>query len=220
MKRKAMGSLTGGFDFFISKIGLLRWTSLHRGRILLLAQPRGEYRKFPQKFRGKIMDVAEINQRRRLEESGQQLENVDQTHLDLASGKLAPQKIGLFKVPWLKYLLSGFQAALLLQDVLQGSPDSGSQRLRRRPRRLRRRRLQGRRPASEQPQPVVRGSVPPGPADHRQRRVHLWRAEPPDPSVAWTSDRWNPEARAKVRGHPLPRGTYHDFYGSWGFLIW
>ena len=34
----------------------------------------------------KIVDVAEVNQRRWLEESGQWLENVDQTHLVLASG--------------------------------------------------------------------------------------------------------------------------------------
>ena len=36
---------------------------------------------------GSIPDVAEINRRRWLEESGQRLENVDRTHLVLASGK-------------------------------------------------------------------------------------------------------------------------------------
>ena len=35
----------------------------------------------------KIMDVALVNQRRWLEESGQWQENVDQDHLVLASGK-------------------------------------------------------------------------------------------------------------------------------------
>ena len=34
-----------------------------------------------------MIDVAEVNQRRWLEESGQRLENVDGTHLVLASGK-------------------------------------------------------------------------------------------------------------------------------------
>ena len=36
----------------------------------------------------KIVDVAEVNQWCCLEESGQWLENVDQTHLVVASGKL------------------------------------------------------------------------------------------------------------------------------------
>ena len=39
-----------------------------------------------------IIHVAEVNQPSRLEESGQWLDNVDQTHLVLASGKLALQK--------------------------------------------------------------------------------------------------------------------------------
>ena len=47
----------------------------------------------PKKFRGKIINVAEVNQRRWLEESGQWQENVDQTHLVLVSGKPAQQKI-------------------------------------------------------------------------------------------------------------------------------
>ena len=46
---------------------------------LLLAQPpQVQFLAFPKNFRGKIIDVAEVNQRRWLEESGQQLENVDQ----------------------------------------------------------------------------------------------------------------------------------------------
>ena len=36
-------------------------------------------------FRGKIVDVAEVNHRRFLEESGQRLENVDPTHRELTS---------------------------------------------------------------------------------------------------------------------------------------
>ena len=41
----------------------------------------------------KIVDVAKVNQRCCSEKSKQQLENVDQTHLVLASGKLVPHKI-------------------------------------------------------------------------------------------------------------------------------
>ena len=40
----------------------------------------------------KIVDVAEVNQRHCLEESGHWLEKVDQTHLEVASGKLVLQK--------------------------------------------------------------------------------------------------------------------------------
>ena len=39
-----------------------------------------------------IIDVAEVNQQRWLEESGQWLENLDQTHLVLACGKPVLQK--------------------------------------------------------------------------------------------------------------------------------
>ena len=42
---------------------------------------------------GKIVDVAEVNQWRCSEESGQWPKNVDQTHPVLVSGKLALQKI-------------------------------------------------------------------------------------------------------------------------------
>ena len=44
------------------------------------------------KFSGKIINVAEVNQRRWLEESGLWLENVDRKHLVLASGKPVLQK--------------------------------------------------------------------------------------------------------------------------------
>ena len=40
----------------------------------------------------KIVDIAEVNQWPCLEESGQWLENVDQTHLVVASGKLVLKK--------------------------------------------------------------------------------------------------------------------------------
>ena len=53
------------------------------------SSPRFESRNF---FIGKIIDVAEVNQQRWLEESGQWLENVDQTYLVLARGKPALQK--------------------------------------------------------------------------------------------------------------------------------
>ena len=39
-----------------------------------------------------MVDVAEVNQQRCLEESGQRLENIDRTRLALASGKLVLQK--------------------------------------------------------------------------------------------------------------------------------
>ena len=42
-------------------------------------------------FHGKKVDVAEVNQRRCQEESGQWPENVDQTHLVLAIGRLVLQ---------------------------------------------------------------------------------------------------------------------------------
>ena len=46
----------------------------------------------PQKVSERKIVVAEVNQLRGLEESGQWFENVDQTHLVLASGKLLFQK--------------------------------------------------------------------------------------------------------------------------------
>ena len=49
----------------------------------------------PKNSQGKIDDVAEVYQGRWVENSGQYLENVDQTYLVLASGKLVLQKIQL-----------------------------------------------------------------------------------------------------------------------------
>ena len=51
---------------------------------------------FSQKFIIKIIHFAEVNQQRWLEESGQWLENVHQTHLVLASGKPVLQKDEFF----------------------------------------------------------------------------------------------------------------------------
>ena len=53
----------------------------------LTQQPQVCFPAFSKNFRGKIIDVAEANQQRWLEESGQWLENVDQTLQVLASGK-------------------------------------------------------------------------------------------------------------------------------------
>ena len=47
-------------------------------------------------FRAKIVSVAEFNQWRCLEESGQWLENVNRTHLVLACGKIVLQKNALY----------------------------------------------------------------------------------------------------------------------------
>ena len=46
----------------------------------------------PKMFSEKIVDAADVNQWRCLELSGQWLENVDRSHLVLASGKVALQK--------------------------------------------------------------------------------------------------------------------------------
>ena len=59
--------------------------------LLLTQQPRFDSQHSRIIFRGKIIDVVEINQQHLLDESGQRLENVDQTHLVLASGKPALQ---------------------------------------------------------------------------------------------------------------------------------
>ena len=62
------------------------------GRRIAKWQPRVRIQHSPKNFRGKFIAVAEVNQRRWLEESGQWLENVDRTHLVLASGKPVLQK--------------------------------------------------------------------------------------------------------------------------------
>ena len=60
--------------------------------MLLTQHPKVRFTAFPIFFRGNIIDVAEADQWGSLEESGQWLENVDQTHLVLASGKPVLQK--------------------------------------------------------------------------------------------------------------------------------
>ena len=57
--------------------------------MLLTQQPWVRFPAFASFFGGKIIDIAEINQWRRSEASAQWLENVDLTHLVLASGKPA-----------------------------------------------------------------------------------------------------------------------------------
>ena len=50
--------------------------------------PWVQFPAFPKKFKWKkISKIVEVDQKRRLEGSGQWLENVDQNHLVLASGK-------------------------------------------------------------------------------------------------------------------------------------
>ena len=51
--------------------------------MLLTQQPRVRILAFLKIFRGKIIDDAEVNQQRWLEEKGQWLENVDRTRLVL-----------------------------------------------------------------------------------------------------------------------------------------
>ena len=64
----------------------------HRGTCFSPSSPGFDPQALPNFYRGKIINVAEVNQQRWLEENGQWLENVDQTHLGLASGKLVLQK--------------------------------------------------------------------------------------------------------------------------------
>ena len=66
-------------------------TAWHRGSIL--ASHPAAPGLIPQKNQRKIFNVAEVNQQRWLEERGQWLENVDLTHLVLASGKPVLPKI-------------------------------------------------------------------------------------------------------------------------------
>ena len=56
--------------------------------MLLTQQPWVPLSPFPKIY----FDVAEIYQQRKLDESRQRFENVDQTHLVLSSGKLVLQK--------------------------------------------------------------------------------------------------------------------------------
>ena len=60
--------------------------------MLFIQQPWVRIPAFPKKFRRKIIDVAGTNLLCWLEESVQRLENVDGTHLVLASDKPVLQK--------------------------------------------------------------------------------------------------------------------------------
>ena len=74
----------------------------------------------------KIIDVAEVNQRPSIEESTQWLENVDGTHLVLASGKLVLQKITCIH----KFLPKSYEKFLIVltkkfyKDFVQADKDS------------------------------------------------------------------------------------------------
>ena len=76
--------------------GILQLGRLHNAMVSILASspscPLFVYQSSKNLLRGKNDDVAEVNQCYCLEESGQRLENVDGTHLLLASGKLVLQK--------------------------------------------------------------------------------------------------------------------------------
>ena len=76
---------------------ILFYTSVHLegGSIAQWTAAQGLIPSIPQKnFSGNnYADVAEVNQQRWFEESGQCLENVDRTQLVLASGKPVLQKI-------------------------------------------------------------------------------------------------------------------------------
>ena len=70
--------------------------------------------RVPEKnFRGKIIDVAEVNQQHWIEESGQWLENVDRTHLVLSSGKPVQQKKDFFRMRCSQSMQSSCAPALL-----------------------------------------------------------------------------------------------------------
>ena len=68
---------------------------LREGCIALVSPSSPGYnsKHSPKKFSGKIINFAEVNQWCWLEDSGQWLENVDRTHLVLASGKPVLQKM-------------------------------------------------------------------------------------------------------------------------------
>ena len=61
--------------------------------LLLTHQPWARFPAFPKVSKGKIINVAEVNQQPLLEESSQWLEKVDRTHLVLANGQASSTKI-------------------------------------------------------------------------------------------------------------------------------
>ena len=83
------------FEVSLLKLNLFdQGAELHRGSILA-SHPAalGLIPSAPNFLRRKIIDVTEVNQGGWFEESGQQLKNVDQTHLVLASGSQYNTKI-------------------------------------------------------------------------------------------------------------------------------
>ena len=67
------------------KVSIAQWLA----ELFLVPAAAGSISSFPKKnSEEKIVGPAEVNQWRRLEGSGLWLDNVDQTHLVLASGKL------------------------------------------------------------------------------------------------------------------------------------
>ena len=81
---------------------------------------------FPKKFWWKIINVAEVNQLRWLEESGQWLENVDRTHLFLPSGNPVLQKI------WVKIIRLCFnflQKCKLFDGTFDEKDEAGKKRM-------------------------------------------------------------------------------------------
>ena len=88
-------------DFFFARDNEIKNSTATSGSIAqwlacLLPNPAalGSISSIPKYFSDKtIVDAAEVNQLRYLEESGQWLENVDLNHRALVSGKLVQQKI-------------------------------------------------------------------------------------------------------------------------------
>ena len=62
--------------------------------------PGFDHQLSPKISEEKLGNVAEVNQPHCIEESEQWLENVDQTHLELACGKLVPQKEFHLRILW------------------------------------------------------------------------------------------------------------------------
>ena len=78
------------------------WRGMHSTEVvylLLTQKPQVRIPAFPIFFSGNFFKVTEVNQQRWWEESGQWLENVDRTHLVLASGKPVQQKLFFPTIP-------------------------------------------------------------------------------------------------------------------------
>ena len=97
-KKQHLSTTSRWTDFFFSR-NFFCWSdeSSFSGKVSACFQtqlPRVRFTALPKKFaEEKIVDVAEVNRWHWLAEIGQGLENVDQTHLVLASSKPVLQKI-------------------------------------------------------------------------------------------------------------------------------